>query len=93
MTLSGCFGSVVVGFMMDRLQGSLKLTTIILLSLSSISFAIFSYNASEFGWKNTTTAYVSGVGGGLFFNSTVPLFLEMMMETVFGEFYTFVIAL
>jgi len=88
MTVSGCFGSVAVGFVLDRFLGRLKTATAILMLLSTAAFAIFA--AAVAGWlplshaATVKVAYASGILGGFFFNCTTPLYFEIMMETVFG---------
>ena len=85
MTLSGCIGSVIVGYWMDRFQGRLKSTAFGLLAGSFLAFLTFCINIdSRYGWESTTVTYLCGILGGLMFNSSIPLFLEMIMETIFG---------
>lgn len=86
MTLSGAAGSIAVGLMTKRLLGALK--SIILLC-AGVSFAGFLFFAalltadvpSSFG---TLALGSSGILGGFGINCMLPLFFELILETVYG---------
>jgi len=88
MVTTGCLGSIIVGAFVDRMTGNLKTVAAILLALSSLGLAVFlgcisgAFSASHS--YNLSLAYASGIWGGFFFNSSIPLFFEMAMEIVFG---------
>ena len=88
MTLSGCVGSVAVGFILDRFVGRLKTAISGLMVAATISFGAFTMAvAGQLPLSHSQTvivAYVTGIMGGFFFNCTTPLYFEIMMETVFG---------
>ena len=91
MTLSGCIGSVVTGSLLDRFNGRLKLAICSLLVMSTLSFAFFSAAASgltdvlEFDDATSVLfLFIFGISGGFFYNTTIPLFFELAMETVYG---------
>lgn len=88
MTMSGCAGSVLVGAILDRFAGRLKLVTELLMLIAMTSFGVFSANAASLlplsHATSVTVAYVTGIVGGMALNISVPLFFELIMETIYG---------
>ena len=88
MTTAGCAGAVVVGTVLDRIAGRLKMASAMLMTIALLSYAAFSANAS--GWLPLThaasvrVAYVTGILGGACFNCSTPVLFELLMETVYG---------
>ena len=88
MTISGCAGSVLVGAILDRFEGRLKLVTEVLMLVAMTSFGLFSANAADLlplsHAASVTVAYATGIVGGMALNISVPLFFELIMETIYG---------
>lgn len=88
MTMSGCAGSVLVGAILDKFAGRLKAVTEILMLIALACFTLFSANAASLlplsHSTSVTVAYATGIIGGMALNISVPLFFEMIMETVYG---------
>ena len=90
MTLSGCIGSVIIGYFMDRFQGILKTGSAVFMLMTTLSVICFcTVLGSSMDnkpilpvtllWLNLTC-----ICAGLFFNSSTPLFYELVMETIYG---------
>jgi hypothetical protein len=79
---------VLVGAILDRFAGRLKLVTEALMVVATISFTLFGMNAAGYLHVDHTVrisiAYATSIMGGAALNITVPLFFEMIMETIFG---------
>jgi MFS family permease len=87
-TAIGCFCSVLVGAILDRFAGRLKLVTEVLMVVATLSFLLFGINVA--GQLNVThhtqiaIAYATAITGGAALNITVPLFFELIMESIYG---------
>lgn len=87
MTLSGAAGSIAVGRMTKRLLGALK--SIILLC-AGVSFAGFLFFAALLTCAHVPSGFgtvalgTSGILGGFGINCMLPLFFELILETVYG---------
>lgn len=86
MTMAGCASSVLVGAMLDRCAGRLKLVTSVLMVAGTASLVVFSANASGYLPSDgaVAVAYASGIAGGVALNVAVPLLFELIMEAVYG---------
>jgi FLVCR family MFS transporter len=92
MTVCGGFGGIVMGRVADVFR-QLKRTLVVLLALSSLAFLAFAALVAEDPGAvckadgspavGMVGLFVLGSFGGLFLNSTIPLFYEMVLETSF----------
>lgn len=88
MTLSGAAGGIVVGLVTKRLLGALKSFILLLAGVSLFGFLVFATLltgdgdvGSGFG---TFALGAAGVLGGCGLNCMLPLFYELIFETVYG---------
>ena len=82
-------GAVVVGALMDRIAGRLKLASFWLMAVATISYTLFSLNAAGLlppmsHSSSVRLAYATSILGGGAFNTAMPLQFELLMETVYG---------
>jgi nitrate/nitrite transporter NarK len=88
MTIIGCLGSVLVGFVMDRFVRELKTMIVVLMftaAVSSVAFAVDVHQAEALGSAVAVPlAYITAIVAGFASSSTIPLFFELIMETTFG---------
>ena len=80
---------MVVGALMDRIAGRLKIASCGLMAVATISYTVFSFNASgllppQSHSSSVRLAYVTSILGGCTFNIAMPLLFELLMETVYG---------
>jgi FLVCR family MFS transporter len=87
-TVVGCLSSVLVGAVLDRFAGRLKLVLSGLLLSATASFLLFGINAAGYldvgHGTQLMVAYATSITGGACLNVTVPLFFELVMESVYG---------
>jgi FLVCR family MFS transporter len=87
-TAIGCGASVLVGAILDRFAGRLKLVTEICLIVATVSFSIFGINAGGYlnikQHERVILAYITSIIGGAALNVSVPLFFELIMESIYG---------
>ncbi|XP_040295776.1 solute carrier family 49 member 4 isoform X2 [Bufo bufo] len=84
--VGGCFLGIAVGRFADSVRGVLKPILVLLFSASTLSATWFTLTfLSNFTHLPLTTAtlYTSCILIGVFLNSTVPIFFEMFVETVY----------
>jgi len=99
MTISGCIGSVLVGMYLDRFLGRVKSVSLICLALSALFMYLFTVRLQVLPSANSTddtTAfqkdssialsqlYAYCILSGFFVNTAIPLWFELIMETVAG---------
>ena len=88
MTIIGCLGSVLVGFVMDRFARRLKSMILVLMLSAALGFVTFAVDVHEALSMGSAVAvplaYGTAIVAGFAFNSTIPLFFELIMETTFG---------
>lgn len=82
-------GAVVIGALMDRMAGRLKLASFGLMAVATISYTVFSLNAAGLlppmsETSSVRLAYATSILGGGSFNTAMPLQFELLMETVYG---------
>jgi len=87
-TAAGCVGAVFVGFVLDRFAGRLKLVTELCLITATTCFGVFGLNAAGYLDVEQKTrvmiAYITSITGGAALNISVPLFFELIMESIYG---------
>ena len=67
----------------DRLKNKTKQMLILLLALSTLSLLIFSLSCAGILPSTKPLLFSSIISGGLFFNSAIPLFIELTMECAY----------
>ena len=86
MTLFGCVGGTLGGYLADRFQGQMKGGVLLCYGLATLGFAAFALLVhGHEGGRSRTPLYAAGVVGGCFLNAPTPLFFELAMETAFGS--------
>ena len=87
-TSVGCVASVLVGAVLDRFAGRLKMVAEICLVVATASFVLFGINAAGYldleQHERVVVAYVTSICGGAAINISVPLFFELIMESIYG---------
>jgi FLVCR family MFS transporter len=87
-TAVGCFCSVLVGAVLDRFAGRLKMVTTAMMAIATGSFLLFGMDAAGYldvaHSSRIQIAYGSSILGGAALNITVPLFFELIMESIYG---------
>jgi MFS family permease len=88
MTIVGCVGSVLVGFVMDRFERGLKSMILVMMltaALSSAAFAVDVHEAVHIGPAVAVPlAYATAIVTGFASSTAYALFFELIMETTFG---------
>jgi len=99
MTISGCIGSVLVGMYLDRFLGRVKSVSLVCLALSALFMYLFTVQLQALPSTNSnddTRPSNQAAGGamsqlyayciltGFFVNTAIPLWFELIMETVAG---------
>ncbi len=82
MTMSGCIGAVAIGRANDWFRGQMKATIIVCLTLSMCGGLYLWLIEAHLVPGTKTALYVSCIWIGFWLNCTVPLYFELMMETV-----------
>ncbi|KAM9710819.1 solute carrier family 49 member 4 isoform 2-T2 [Menidia menidia] len=85
-TVGGCVFGVAMARFADSIRGMLKLILVLMLAGASLSSTWFTLTClSRFTHLPSTTAilYTSCILIGIFINSSVPIFLELFIETVY----------
>lgn len=83
MTLAGCAGAVVVGRANDSFRGQMKTTIMLCITLAGMGGLYLWLIASGVVPGGKTLLYTVCVWIGFFINCSIPLFFELMMETVY----------
>ncbi|XP_068102311.1 solute carrier family 49 member 4 [Hyperolius riggenbachi] len=84
--VGGCFVGIAVGRFADSIRGVLKLILVLLFSgatLAATWFTLTFLSPITHLPLTTATLYASCILTGVFLNSTVPIFFEMFVETVY----------
>nr|XP_028599116.1 solute carrier family 49 member 4 [Podarcis muralis] len=84
--VGGCIVGIALARFADFIRGMLKLILLLLLSgatLSSIWFTLTCLTTVSHLPLTTATLYTSGILFGVFLNSSVPIFFELFVETVY----------
>ena len=84
MNLAGCVGAVVVGAIVDRFQGRMKAAVLASYGLATLSFLLFAYAVAGTSVDRPWVVLGTGVLGGLFLNTPIPLLFELASETTHG---------
>uniref|UniRef100_A0A1A7WE34 Disrupted in renal carcinoma 2 n=1 Tax=Iconisemion striatum TaxID=60296 RepID=A0A1A7WE34_9TELE len=85
-TVGGCVFGVAMARFADSIRGMLKLILVLMLAGASLSSTWFTLTClSSFTHLPSTTAiiYTSCILVGIFINSSVPIFFELFIETVY----------
>ena len=87
-TAAGCVGAVLVGMILDRFAGRLKLVTEMCMVVATSCFVVFGMNAAGYlqvdQHERVVIAFITSIGGGAALNICVPLFFELIMESIYG---------
>uniref|UniRef100_A0A1A8CNF0 Disrupted in renal carcinoma 2 n=1 Tax=Nothobranchius kadleci TaxID=1051664 RepID=A0A1A8CNF0_NOTKA len=85
-TVGGCVFGVAMARFADSIRGMLKMILVLMLAGASLSSTWFTLTClSSFTHLPSTTAilYTSCILVGIFINSSVPIFFELFIETVY----------
>ncbi|XP_075887121.1 solute carrier family 49 member 4 [Nelusetta ayraudi] len=85
-TVGGCIFGVALARFADSIRGMLKLILVLMLAGASLASTWFTLTClSQFTHLPTTAAilYTSCILVGIFINSSVPIFFELFIETVY----------
>lgn len=85
-TIGGCIFGVALARFADSIRGMLKLILVLMLAGASLASTWFTLTClSQFTHLPTTAAilYTSCILLGIFINSSVPIFFELFIETVY----------
>ncbi|KAK5920447.1 hypothetical protein CgunFtcFv8_024255 [Champsocephalus gunnari] len=84
-TVGGCVFGVAMARFADSIRGMLKLILVLMLAGASLSSTWFTLTCLSFTHLPSTAAilYTSCILVGIFINSSVPIFFELFIETVY----------
>ncbi|XP_034056538.1 solute carrier family 49 member 4 [Gymnodraco acuticeps] len=84
-TVGGCVFGVAMARFADSIRGMLKLILVLMLAGASLSSTWFNLTCLSFTHLPSTAAilYTSCILVGIFINSSVPIFFELLIETVY----------
>lgn len=73
---------------LDRFAGRLKLVTEMCMVVATSCFVVFGMNAAGYlqvdQHERVVIAFITSIGGGAALNICVPLFFELIMESIYG---------
>eukprot|EP00301_Raphidiophrys_heterophryoidea_P002588 c11206_g1_i2.p1 GENE.c11206_g1_i2~~c11206_g1_i2.p1 ORF type:complete len:377 (-),score=85.90 c11206_g1_i2:264-1394(-) len=80
MTLAGCTGGIVIGFMVDRFNQMLKTMIFVLYGFSAFGFGWFALQILDVLPSPDWSIYLAGIIAGFSLNCSIPLFFELVAE-------------